>query len=213
MRKAIHILSLAVLLPFVSCVSEMAMEQDGVQVAPVSALKTKSVNTAVNALPGTLLVKLSNSAVASFDRGESVEELSELCAEYSAHCSNLFPCKGTALEKKHNLNRWFVLRFDEKVDVTEVAAKAAELSVVETIQFNTALKRAFGSEATAWTPDGYLWYNYKTIFGKDKPKTVFSNSPGVMTYIEGHWDGTMMGDYGYLLDNPGINSGWSNITE
>ena len=86
--------------------------------------------------------------------------------------------------------------------------------------FNYVLRMGFASllippEGKEYTDslDGYLWYNCKTIFGKDKPKTVFSNSPGVMTYIEGHWDGTMMGDYGYLLDNPGINSGWSNITE
>ena len=151
MRKAIHILSFIVLLPFVSCVNEKDMEREDVQ-APVSVLATKSVNTAANALPGTLLVKFSNAAVASLEKGESVGEISELCAEFSAHCSNLFPCKGTVLEKKHNLNRWFVLRFDEAIDVNDVAAKAAELPVVETIQFNTALERAFGSEATAWTP-------------------------------------------------------------
>ena len=116
MRKAIHILSLAILLPFVSCVNEKAVEQEGLQ-APVSALTVKSVNTAANALPGTLLVKFSNAAVASLEKGESVEEISGLCAEYSAHCSNLFPCKGTALEKKHNLNRWFVLRFEDRKSV------------------------------------------------------------------------------------------------
>ena len=56
MRKAIHILSFAILLPLVSCVDEKAVEQTGLQ-APVSALTVKSVNTAANALPGTLLVK------------------------------------------------------------------------------------------------------------------------------------------------------------
>ena len=72
MRKAIHILSFIVLLPFVSCVNEKDMEREDVQ-ATVSVLATKSVNTAANALPGTLLVKFSNSAVVSLEKGETVQ--------------------------------------------------------------------------------------------------------------------------------------------
>lgn len=125
--------------------------QEGVN-APATLLTTKSVNTSVDALPGSLLVKLTPQSVALMSQGGSVDEMDALCAEYSAAYSNLFPCKGTALEKKHNLDRWYVLRFDESVDVVEVATKVAELSVVEAIQYNTALKRAFGSEATEWTP-------------------------------------------------------------
>ena len=117
-----------------------------------SLLTTKSVNTSVDALPGSLLVKFYPQAAERLALGACVEEVDMLCEEFSARCTNLFPLKGTDLEKKHNLNRWFVLRFDQAIDVTAVAARAAELSVVETIQYNTALKRSFGSDATAWTP-------------------------------------------------------------
>lgn len=117
-----------------------------------SLLTTKSVNTSVDALPGSLLVKFYPQAAQRLALGACVEEVDMLCEEFSARCTNLFPLKGTDLEKKHNLNRWFVLRFDQAIDVTAVAARAAELSVVETIQYNTALKRSFGSDATAWTP-------------------------------------------------------------
>lgn len=149
--KRIQIISLATLLLAVSCVNEKQLVQEDVKM-PASLLMTKAVNTSVDALPGTLLVKFYPQAAEKLSQGHCVEEVDMLCEEFSASCKNLFPLKGTDLEKKHNLNRWFVLRFDQAIDVTAVAARAAELSVVETIQYNTALKRSFGSDATAWTP-------------------------------------------------------------
>ena len=149
--KRIQIISLATLLLAVSCVNEKQTVQEDVKMQ-ASLLTTKSVNTSVDALPGSLLVKFYPQAAEKLSQGACVEEVDMLCEEFSARCTNLFPLKGTDLEKKHNLNRWFVLRFDQAIDVTAVAARAAELSVVETIQYNTALKRSFGSDATAWTP-------------------------------------------------------------
>ena len=149
--RRIHIISLATIIMSVSCVNEKQTVQEDVKMQ-ASLLTTKSVNTSVDALPGSLLVKFKPQAAERLAQGAGVPEVDMLCEEFSASCSNLFPLKGTALEKKHNLNRWFVLRFDQAIDVTVVAAKAAELAVVETIQYNTALKRAFGSDATAWAP-------------------------------------------------------------
>ena len=149
--RRIHIISLATIIMSVSCVNEKQTVQEDVKMQ-ASLLTTKSVNTSVDALPGSLLVKFKPQAAERLAQGAGVPEVDMLCEEFSASCSNLFPLKGTALEKKHNLNRWFVLRFDQAIDVTAVAARAAELSVVETIQYNTALKRSFGSDATAWTP-------------------------------------------------------------
>ena len=149
--RRIHIISLATLIMSVSCVNEKQTVQEDVKMQ-ASLLTTKSVNTSVDALPGSLLVKFYPQAAERLALGACVEEVDMLCEEFSARCTNLFPLKGTDLEKKHNLNRWFVLRFDQAIDVTAVAARAAELSVVETIQYNTALKRSFGSDATAWTP-------------------------------------------------------------
>lgn len=149
--RRIYIISLATLIMSVSCVNEKQTVQEGVKMQ-ASLLTTKSVNTSVDALPGSLLVKFKPQAAERLAQGAGVPEVDMLCEEFSASCSNLFPLKGTALEKKHNLDRWFVLRFDQAIDVTVVAAKAAELAVVETIQYNTALKRAFGSDATAWAP-------------------------------------------------------------
>ena len=149
--RRIQITSLAALLLTVSCVNEKQAVQEDVKMQ-ASLLTTKSVNTSVDALPGSLLVKFCPQAAERLALGACVEEVDMLCEEFSASCTNLFPLKGTDLEKKHNLDRWFVLRFDESTDVTVVAAKVAELAVVETIQYNTALRRAFGSDATAWTP-------------------------------------------------------------
>ena len=149
--RRIHIISLATIIMSVSCVNEKQTVQEDVKMQ-ASLLTTKSVNTSVDALPGSLLVKFKPQAAERLAQGAGVPEVDMLCEEFSARCTNLFPLKGTDLEKKHNLNRWFVLRFDQAIDVTVVAAKAAELAVVETIQYNTALKRAFGSDATAWTP-------------------------------------------------------------
>ena len=149
--RRIYIISLATLIMSVSCVNEKLTVQEDVKMQ-ASLLTTKSVNTSVDALPGSLLVKFYPQAAERLALGACVEEVDMLCEEFSARCTNLFPLKGTDLEKKHNLNRWFVLRFDQAIDVTAVAARAAELSVVETIQYNTALKRSFGSDATAWTP-------------------------------------------------------------
>ena len=76
--------------------------QEGVN-APATLLTTKSVNTSVDALPGSLLVKLTPQSVALMSQGGSVDEMDALCAEYSAAYSNLFPCKGTALKRNTTL--------------------------------------------------------------------------------------------------------------
>ena len=140
------------LLAIVSCMQEDRIAEPVVCPSEVSPLAVKSVNTSVDALPGSLLVKLDRAAVAVLENGGTVETLEEFCAANSATYSTLFRCTGSEREKAFNLNRWFVFRFPKEVTVTEFASKAAELSIVETVQYNTEFKRAFGSDATAWVP-------------------------------------------------------------
>lgn len=122
-----------------------------VQDNTMSKLELKSVNTSDRALPGTLMLLLDKSAVAVLDNGGHVDALEAACAEKGARLSRMFPYKGTAAEKRHRMDRWYVLTFPEELDVNEVAEAFAELPEVEVVQFNTELKRSFGSEATAWT--------------------------------------------------------------
>jgi hypothetical protein len=90
MMKRIQIISLATLLLAVSCVNEKQLVQEDVKMQ-ASLLTTKSVNTSVDALPGSLLVKFYPQAAEKLSQGYCVEEVDMLCEEFSASCKNLFP--------------------------------------------------------------------------------------------------------------------------
>lgn len=117
----------------------------------MSLLELKSVNTSDRSLAGSLMLLLDESAVAVLDNGGRLEGLETACAGKGASLSRLFPYNGTAAEKRHRMDRWYVLTFPEELDVKEVAEVFAELPEVEVVQFNTELKPSFGSEATGWT--------------------------------------------------------------
>ena len=151
MIKRIYILSMTMLLLLVSCMQEKETMQPGAETSDMTQLALKSINTSTDAIPGSLLVLLDRQTVSCLAGGGAVESLDSFCAEKGATLSAFFPCKGTESEKAHNLDRWYVLRFAKDLDVTAVASQAAELSEIEAVQYNTEMKRAFGSDATAWT--------------------------------------------------------------
>lgn len=151
MFKRLHIIFSAFILLMVACQQEMTMTDIPVQEETMPTVELKSVNSSDNALNGSLMILLDKATVAMIDKGERVEELEMACAETGASLERLFPCKGTEREKKFRMDRWFVLTFPEELDVKEVAEVFAELSEVQVLQYNTELKRSFGSDATAWT--------------------------------------------------------------
>ena len=134
-----------------SCQQELKMTDQPEQGAAVPALQLKSVNTSDNSLPGTLMLLLDGKAVAMMDEGQPVEGLEAACSETGASLGRLFNYKGTERERRYRHDRWYVLTFPEELDVREVAGRFAELPEVEVVQYNTELKRSFGSDATAWS--------------------------------------------------------------
>ena len=134
-----------------ACQQELPLTEQQPQADAMTKLELKSVNTADNSLAGSLMVLLDESAAALLAEGQTGSALDEACAEAGATLERLFPVKGTSLEKAHRLHRWYVLRFSEELDVRDVAARFAELKEVEAVEYNTELKRSYGSEATTWT--------------------------------------------------------------
>lgn len=116
----------------------------------VSLLKTKSVNTAVEALPGSLLVYLDLQTAIQLEQGVPVPEIDALCKENNARIKRLFKCINVPEDSK--LRRWYVLTFPESTPLEAFAASSAELISVQKLQYNTKLRRSYEGEAIAWTP-------------------------------------------------------------
>ena len=147
-RKLSIIFSMFLLVQMTACQQENLLTSQSAQENGLSVVERKTVNTSDDALPGTLMVLLDAETVALLDAGQAVPELQAACAETGAKLEKLFPCKGTAAEKQYRLNRWYLLTFPAENEVEGVAEKFAALSEVSVGEYNTELKKNFGSEAT-----------------------------------------------------------------
>lgn len=147
-RKLSIIFSMFLLVQMTACQQENLLTSQSAQENEVSVVERKTVNTSDDALPGTLMMLLDAETVALLDAGQAVPELQAACAETGAKLEKLFPCKGTAAEKQYRLNRWYLLTFPAENEVEGVAEKFAALSEVSVVEYNTELKKNFGSEAT-----------------------------------------------------------------
>ena len=136
------------LVQMTACQQENLLTSQSAQENGLSVVERKTVNTSDDALPGTLMMLLDAETVALLDAGQAVPELQAACAETGAKLEKLFPCKGTAAEKQYRLNRWYLLTFPAENEVEGVAEKFAALSEVSVVEYNTELKKNFGSEAT-----------------------------------------------------------------
>ena len=136
------------LVQMTACQQENLLTSQSAQENGLSVVERKTVNTSDDALPGTLMVLLDAETVALLDAGQTVPELQSACAETGAKLEKLFPCTGTAAEKQYRLNRWYLLTFPAENEVEGVAEKFAALSEVSAVEYNTELKKNFGSEAT-----------------------------------------------------------------
>ena len=147
-RKLSIIFSMFLLVQMTACQQENLLTSQSAQENGLSVVERKTVNTSDDALPGTLMMLLDAETVALLDAGQAVPELQAACAETGAKLEKLFPCKGTAAEKQYRLNRWYLLTFPAENEVEGVAEKFAALSEVSVVEYNTELKKNFGSEAT-----------------------------------------------------------------
>ena len=96
-------------------------------------LATKAVNTSREATPDNFLVKVSSESGGN--------ELSSLKGIRSV--TRLFPSMpgNEALEKRFGLDLWYLVELEDGVSVQEVAGKAAALSCVGRVEYNTIAQR------------------------------------------------------------------------
>ena len=116
----------------------------------VSALAKKSVNSSDNAVQGTLVVLLDETAADALAEGQQVAALSQVCERTGATIQRAFTYSGTDHERKYRMHRWYLVRFASDVNVEEVAAIFAELDEVTAVEYNTEVKRMEESQATEW---------------------------------------------------------------
>lgn len=112
-------------------------------------------------IQGELLVKFAPEVVSILEKaglargGEltrcgvpTLDEVLEIVG--GCHIERLFPIDeaSEARTRANGLHRWFVVRFDEGLSTTDVAARFATLGEVQKVDFNRTIKRAYSSKAT-----------------------------------------------------------------
>lgn len=140
----------ALLVAAVSCVSEDVHTAQQDALTDVSLLAQKSINTSEDAVPGTLVLFLEEQAADALGSGEGVEALAQACDQVGASLQRTFTYSGTALERKHNVHRWFTLTFPSDQAVEDVAAIFSELQAVAGVEYNKTIERLKKSESSKW---------------------------------------------------------------
>lgn len=101
--------------------------------APSNLLETKAVNTGIDAAPDSFLIKVSSD---SDENGlAALKEIRSV--------TRLFPSMpgNEELEKRFGMDLWYVVELEEGVSVQEAAGKAAALSGVARVEYNTIARR------------------------------------------------------------------------
>ncbi|MBQ0080729.1 MAG: S8 family serine peptidase [Alistipes sp.] len=139
MKKFYLIASLIIAFSF-SCTKQNEIEN----VATLTSLGEKYVNTPDEALNGSLLVYLSEDAVKTIEATgtltrSSVGEIDMVLREYnSASIERLFPIdvKHEARTREAGLHHWYVVRVPNEVQVEKLASSLASLQSIERVEFN-----------------------------------------------------------------------------
>lgn len=144
------IITAAALLTSVSCVQEM---NEGAAPALVGneAVLTKVINTPAESVQGNLLVCLSEDGARAFSCKDRslVENLSEEMDLVSFEPVFTIAPGKEEVARKHNLHRWYSVRF-EGMDNTSAAALLAESSAVSRIQYNKVMTLASDCKAVPY---------------------------------------------------------------
>ena len=144
-------MSLVLILLASSCMQEKGLDAPAAEDTR-TLLERKSVNTPDNAVEGTLVVLLSAEAAASLEQGTVPEALKEACDLHGASITRAFPFKGTDLERKHRLDRWYLLAFDAGTAPAAVAETFADLAQIEAVEYSIKVSRMEEDGATEWAP-------------------------------------------------------------
>lgn len=157
--KLIGILAIASLC---SCVEDRLDE--GVA-GDQSSGRDKIIYTTYNAEKGELLVKLSDEAVASLEREASrsgatrsgIQPFDAALDEIQAvKFERVFPYaeKTEANTRRYGLHRWYIVKFNENVDLNTAAERLAEVGDVSYVQFNGHVVKNYSGE---YVPYEAVW--------------------------------------------------------
>ena len=128
-----------------ACVQDPDMDSAKQQEQSIEA---KFVNTSDGASNGELILYVDDETAQSWlsaseaTRSGNVE-LDQVALELGAErIEPLFNLHVNAEKKiERGMHRWFLVKFDEEMDIDKAAAKYAEMSQVSRVQFSTAIKR------------------------------------------------------------------------
>lgn len=175
---------LLALLFLAGCASD-PMEESGGKEAPAAAMR-KIVNAPANAARGELLIYFDGDAVGDVEQTAAAAAVTRTAATRSGiapvddiftqlgvtSLRRVFPCNPAAEERTRaaGLHKWYIVTFDEEVDLDAAARRLAAVSEVSFVQFNTKLQLASdnrvcpyrgGSAATRAAAGGFNDPGYK----------------------------------------------------
>lgn len=151
---------LLALLFLAGCASD-PMEESGGKEAPATAMR-KIVNAPANAARGELLIYFDGDAVGDVEQTAAAAAVTRTAATRSgiapvddiftqlgvASLRRVFPCNPVAEERTRaaGLHKWYIVTFDEEVDLDAAARRLAAVSEVSFVQFNTKTAAGFGQQ-------------------------------------------------------------------
>ena len=175
---------LLALLFLAGCASD-PMEESGGKEAPAAAMR-KIVNAPANAARGELLIYFDGDAVGDVEQTAVAAAITRTAVTRSGiapvddiftqlgvtSLRRVFPCNPVAEERTRaaGLHKWYIVTFDEEVDLDAAARRLAAVSEVSFVQFNTKLQLASdnrvcpyrgGSAATRAAAGGFNDPGYK----------------------------------------------------
>ena len=152
---------LLALLFLAGCASD-PMEESGGKEAPATAMR-KIVNAPANAARGELLIYFDGDAVGDVEQTAAAAAVTRTAATRSgiapvddiftqlgvASLRRVFPCNPVAEERTRaaGLHKWYIVTFDEEVDLDAAARRLAAGSEVSFVQQGLSLQGRFGGDA------------------------------------------------------------------
>lgn len=162
-RYRLYAIALTVLLA--ACVSDKTdMPQTGSPGATIT-------NTAKGAEQGELLIKFRPEISALLDKAQqtrsqgdgkllrsgitTVDQLMDVIGGYELE--RIFPldARHEGRTRKTGLHLWYVVRFDNNLDVQEVATKLSQLGELSKIEYSREIKRSYTGKSTPFKADDY----------------------------------------------------------
>lgn len=159
-RKTASILFVASVLA-VGCAEIGEPVSMGTDAGSSASSMTKVVNSSEDADQETLLLMLTEDAADLLGSGGSDEALTEACLHTGVKRIERLFVSDNELARSKGLHKWYLVTFGQKQNPMDMAAVFSAVSSVDYVQFNTVVKRNYGSEGTPYryTPKSYGAFN------------------------------------------------------